>query len=95
MKLLYVYGDNDYSAMIFCDDLRLDNKEDLKRLWNKAKENGGETVLLDDENDEYEIYCRACEFGEVDPKFIEWIKNDIELLDYDESKARDFFIVED
>jgi hypothetical protein len=96
MKVLYVYGDDDYSALTFCDELHYDNDADLLRLWNEAKANGGETVLESDEEDNgYEIYCRAEEFGDVDEKFIEWIKTDIELLDYDESKGRDFFIVKE
>lgn len=94
MKVLYVYGDDDFSALTFCDELHYDNDADLLRIWNEAKASGGETVLTNyDEDDGYEIYCRACEFGDVDEKFIGWIKQDVELLDYDDSKARDFFVV--
>lgn len=96
MKVLYVYGDDDFSALTFCDQLRYDNDTDLLRLWNEATANGGETVLTnDDEDDGYEIYCRACTFGDVDPKFIEWLKFDSDLIDYDMSKARDFFVVKE
>lgn len=94
MKILYVYGDDDYSALTFCDELKLANDADLLRIWNEAKQNGGETTIKGD-GEEYEIFCRACEFGNVDEKFVEWIKYDIELLDYDESKSRDFFVIKD
>ena len=96
MKVLYVYGYDDYSALTFCDDLGLCNDADLLRIWNEAKANGGETVLESDEEDGgYEIYCEALEFGDVDEVFIEWIKSDTGFIDYDMSKAKDFFVVKE
>ena len=98
MKILYVYGDDDYAALTFDDDMKLNNPADLKRLYEASFEAG----LVDDHtyseiiiDEDAGIYCQALEFNSVDPNFIKWIKYEAEFLDYDESKHRDFYIVEE
>ena len=96
MKILYVYGDDDYAALTFCDDLHLDKDSELIRLWNESASSGvcvnhafPEIVVDEDEG----ICCQALEFDNVDPAFIDWIKYGADFIDYDESKSRDFFVV--
>ena len=91
MKILYVYGDDDYAALTFVDNFHFDTDEQLKRLYSEAINNGGEVVVDEGEG----IYCQALEFGDVDPKFIDWIKSGSDFIDYDTSKNKDFFIVEE
>lgn len=93
MKILYVYGD-EYAAMVFEDDLKPDDN-DLRKFWNMSanvRDERGECqdVVIDEPNG---IVCKAYEFEAVDHDFITWIRG--EFMDYDESKHRDFYIVEE
>ena len=100
MKMLYVYGDDDYGALTFSDLLGLDNPTDLARIWKESMDKGeavnisGTAEDEDGEEVEYDITCEAYEFGPVDSKFIDWIR-DSEILDYDDSKNRNFFVIEE
>lgn len=95
MKLLWVTSDDDYAALTF-ESSKYNNKDDLRRFWDEAKENGETTLtIIDDDDPECytDVYMKALEFGVVDPKFIDWVR--YELQDYDDSKHRNFFIVEE
>ncbi len=82
-KILYVSGD-DYAALTF-DRLAENGLLSAGELWAT----GGGEYTDDDEN--YFEY-KALEFGDVDPKFIEWV---LSIQDYDESKHSGFYVVED
>lgn len=86
-KVLYVSSEGDYGAMIFADNGYGVSVEVAYRL---AMENGGRYEM--ETEDDY-LYFDAYEFGDIDPKFIRFLRNNI--IDYDRSKAHDFFIVED
>lgn len=83
MKVLFITGD-EHAFMRVEQDFGLDN---IKQM---AEENGG-TVTINNET----IYAEASilEFGEVCPKFIEFI--DSHLVDYDDTKATDYWIIEE
>ena len=93
MKILYVYGD-EYAAIVFEDDLKPDGN-DLRKFYDMSmakmddKGRSGE-VVIDEPNG---IVCRAFEFEAVDHDFVTWMRG--EFMDYDESKHRDFYIVEE
>lgn len=84
-KLIYVSGDGDYSAMNF-DYSGIPVEE----AYEAAKNNCGEWQYeIEGEN----VYVNSYEFGEIDSKFIDFLHNYV--LDYDRSKARDFYIVKE
>ena len=87
MKVLYVYGDDDYAALTFEDELRLSTHEGLIKSYDEAIECGGETEIVDG------IYAVAMQFESVDMKFIKKIKN--EVMDYDSMKHSNFYVVEE
>ena len=76
MKILLISGD-DYAANTFENEMGV---EEAKKLIEQ-----GEKV----ESDEFsgEVF----EFGEVDEKFIDFIRNEIQ--DYDMSKHQNFYII--
>lgn len=86
MKLIYVRGAGDYAAMLFADGADISVKE----AYERAVANGG-TFEYEVEDDIARI--TAYEFGKVDPKFIDFLRRHI--IDYDHSKAHDFFIVKE
>lgn len=84
-KLIYVTGESDYSAMRF-DQSGITVEE----AYKAAQGNCGEYQFEIDGDD---VYVKSYEFGEVDPDFIDFITSNI--VDYDQSKAADFYIVEE
>lgn len=86
--VLLVYGEGDYGAMHFQKNF------DVQEVYEEMVEEGVKKriVIYDDENyGEEEIWCRILEFGEVDSKFITFMLD--EFVDYDQQKAKDFYIV--
>lgn len=88
MKVLEVYGDGDYAAVDFENNVKKHNYIDF---WNRSKEAGKSLEHVDDDNEAYFEY-KAHEFGEVDPAFISFIDD---LIDYDDSKHHNYYIVEE
>jgi len=83
MKLLYVHGDDDYAALTFENDVK---EEDRMALWEKSIPLQADIEFTDG------CYCKAYDFGDVDPKFLEFLNRHI--LDYDHSKHTNFYILE-
>lgn len=95
MKVLYVTGDSDYSALMF-DQAGYNNNEKLQELWDKANNNEDKEYELKFKlpfpGDEEEIvYCTAYEFGESDPEFIEFLMD--KFADYDDLKCHNWYEV--
>lgn len=86
MKVLYVSGGDDYMALTFEQDHVKDG--DYKTWFDKTVENGGNMWIEDDY-----IELTAHEFGEVDKKFIDFVRHEIQ--DYDDSKHSNFYVVEE
>lgn len=86
MKVIFVRADEDYNALYFQEQF----PKITLALWKEC-ETGVIRFVKDGED--YEMRVSALEFKEVDPKFISFIRSDIQ--DYDESKHADFFIVEE
>jgi hypothetical protein len=84
---LYVYGD-DYSALRFLD------KYNTKEVYDSMVTEGVTHKILTEieDDDEYCIEVDIKKFGEVDPKFISFIKN--ELCDCDHLNHCDIYKVE-
>lgn len=88
MKLLFVYGDPDNGfGALFGEQDFLSVQDNLKSLWREAK-NKGLAIIKDNT-----LFARAYEFNSVDPKFIDFVKDNI--ADLDKCKEQDFFIVEE
>lgn len=83
MKILFASGE-EYSAMFIRDEFG------IERAFNWAKNNGGSCVI-EDEHNYAEI--KILEFGDVDEKFLDFLRK--EVVGYDQSKHKDFFIIED
>jgi hypothetical protein len=93
MKVLYVTGDSDYSALTF-EQAGYDNNEKLQELWNKANSNPDKEleVIFPNEDDEQEVvYVTAYEFGESDSNFIEFLMD--KFTDYDDLKCHNWYEV--
>jgi hypothetical protein len=83
MKILYVYGDDDYGAVNFEDSNY--TVEDVVKMVEEEGQDEFET----DDGDSF--FAEVLNFKDVDPEFITWVKNTIQ--DYDDSKNKDFYIV--
>ena len=83
MKVILVESDGDYGAMTFEQEV---DESEYRKYFDLAKDAGGKY-----EGDEWSV--EAHEFGEVDPKFVDFITNHIQ--DYDDSKHTNFFVVEE
>lgn len=84
MKVLYVSGD-DYSANDFENHVT-ENKltfEEASKL----------ETFLDEYGEETNIIVEEMEFGDICPKFLDFIKN--EVIDYDDSEHSNFYTEED
>lgn len=94
MKVLYVTGDSDYSALMF-EQAGYNNNEKIQDLWNKANNNKDRelelTIVIPEDNSYEIIYCTAYEFGESDSKFIEFLMD--KFADYDDLKHHNWYEV--
>jgi hypothetical protein len=86
-KILHVYGE-DYAALSF-DNLVEKGEATAKELWAEANSAGR---FLTHEDDEAYFEYKALTFGEVDPKFIDWVQSE---QDYDDSKHARFYVIGD
>ena len=82
MKILYITGDGDFTAKVVEKEYGIDKAIELCELIN------GSYIL---ENDEIYAELKIYEFGEVDPKFIDFIVD--KFIDYDSSKCTNFYII--
>ena len=87
MKLIYVHGDDDYGALYW------EQLNDKKKASYIEKLSSQEEKVITIEDEGGETYIELLEFDKVDPKFVLFIKNNIQ--DYDDSKSKDFFVIED
>jgi hypothetical protein len=84
MKVLYVKPMNDFDAVSF--EEAYGDKPSLE-LWDRVKDR--ETIR---DCNEMELELSALEFGEVDPEFVKFVKE--EIADYDMLKHTNFYICE-
>lgn len=83
MKVLEIFGD-DYAAVMYDNEVAT-GRLNPQDLWVR-----GRGVYESDKNGAYFEYS-AREFGEVDPTFIEFVRN--EIIDYDDSKHHNFYVL--
>jgi hypothetical protein len=83
MKVIYIKGTHDYSALEFEKA-----SSPTLEIWNKL--NAGEDLV---DNDGFAIEDEALEFETVDPKFIEFINE--HFMDYDSCKQSNYYVVEE
>lgn len=86
MKVLFVKGD-DYSALEFEESNY--TVEEIAQLIESKDEEKLENIREEFGYIEFQLF----EFGEVDSKFIDFVRNKIQ--DYDISKAENFYEVEE
>lgn len=89
-KILEIYGDADYSVLSYEDALQ-DNKVNNIDLWNKSNQDHNKSQVFE-EGDTYFEY-KAYSFKDIDPLFINFVKN--EICDYDYLKHHSFIVVEE
>ena len=88
MRILFVHG-TDYSATDF-DNYLEENDMSLEEAWDMVVDEDG--CWTHEDGDKYfEVEIR--EFGEVDLDFITFLRD--EIIDVDESKHNDFFVIEE
>jgi hypothetical protein len=90
MKILYVTGDSDYSALMF-DKSGIDNNNALEELWEEANRQPNKELEVRIPKEDEIVYITAYEFGEVDSKFISFIQN--KFMDYDDLKHHNYYII--
>lgn len=79
MKLLLIKGDDDYAACSFEDQMGV----------TRAKELIAQGTKIEGESFRGEIFA----FSQVDPAFLTWLN--IEMLDYDDCKHKNFYVIEE
>lgn len=82
MKVLMVDGDDDYGASSFEEHMGVED------AMKKINEENITSFSIEEEDYSFNVVLK--EFGEVDVKFIGFVR---ELQDYDDTKHRDFYIV--
>jgi hypothetical protein len=83
MKVIFIRAENDYDALTFEE-----NFKPTPDIWESFDSNGSVQTKEGEE-----IFGDALEFGDVDDKFIEFIKD--KIVDYDASKHTNFFVVKE
>lgn len=82
LKVLLVSGDG-FAA------LNIEQEIGIEKAAKMTIENGGELEIY---GDHYYALLRILEFGEVDPKFIDFVINEIQ--DYTKAKDKTFYVIE-
>lgn len=83
LRILSITGDEDYSALAY-EKAEEDGKIVPLELWEDSFEKQEEL----DYNGEF--YYKAYKFGDVDPKFLDFVEG---LKDYYDSKHNNFYLV--
>ncbi len=90
MKVIYIYGDDDYGFLTF-EGSEYNKPENLREIWDEAYED--DNMITTREIDDAVIYFDCYEFDDVDLDFIEFIRNKIQ--DYDDNKHKNFVVLEE
>jgi len=90
MRILYVWGDDDYHALSF-EKSDLTIKEIVESI-DKGEWLDQSGIYEWSDNDNY-FYVKILDFKDVDPAFIEFIIN--EIMDEDDMKHRNFYIIKE
>lgn len=85
-RILHVFGE-DYSASGY-ERLAKDDKIVPEQLWEKSWESASKLEYEDDEN---MFSYRAYRFGDIDPRFIEFVQSNVQ--DYEDSKSNNFYVI--
>lgn len=92
MKILYVWGDDDYGALMFEQ-----SKYSVEQVAEMCQETDSISIEYTEFVGEFEettqFNAKVYEFKEVDPNFVHFIKADIQ--DYDDGKHKNFYVVEE
>ncbi len=88
MKMIYVSGD-EYASLEF--EQRHVGQSISEFIKNFFDENKTEIAysFLTDRNTEIIVDCELFNFGEIDPKFIQFVRKTVQ--DYDDSKHSNFY----
>lgn len=86
MKLLLISGDDDYGFLNY-EQSSFTEKE----VYEKCVKEGRDVEFTTEDGD---TFCaQLYEFGDVDHKFVNFIK--AEIMDYDAAKNTDFVVIEE
>lgn len=82
MKIVYVNGQNDFSA------IDMEDSGELKQLVKQMVKDGITSTESEDEST-----VSIIEVGEVDGRFIDFVRDNI--VDYDLAKMSEFYLLDD
>lgn len=92
MKFIRVSSDDYYGAEVFAQS-SYNTKEGIKKLWEDAYISPTNLIVADVRRDPVKVQVEALSFKEVDPDFVDYIKD--EMFDYDLMKADNIYAVEE
>ena len=87
-KVLHILSSYSDNAAEDYEDVIRSGKILPEKLWEESNK-AQKTLVYEDEDCQFEY--RAHKFGDVDPDFVEFIRNKVQ--DYDDSKSNNFYIV--
>lgn len=90
-KILEIYGDGDYCAVSY-EDAISSGEVVARELWNESKDAGHKTLEYENEETDTYFEYKAYEFGEIDPKFLSLMLDDI--CDYDNLKHHCIYVID-
>lgn len=86
MKILKIIADGDYDACIFEEKFAGQKIADLiEKVEAKEK-----LTYKDDEGEEQELFARIYEVGEIDERFLAFVRDEVQ--DYDDAKNSNFYL---
>ncbi len=92
MKMIYVSGD-DYASLEFSNAHKDEQVSNFIETFFSEGETSIEYVFLGDNHDEVTVSIDCYDFGEIDPKFNSFVRNNVQ--DYDDSKHSNFYFEAD
>ena len=87
MKVLYVSGGDDYHFLTF----EQQDESVKQEVIAKCESEPDKTHSFSIEEDDSYFYAKLIEFGEIDPKFIEFLES---IKDHDASKHSNWIVIE-
>ena len=84
MRVLFIDGSDDYHFLMFKQ-----SNYSVSDIVSLCEQSESKKISIDEEGTYFD--AELLEFGEVDEKFIEWIKAN---LDYDDAKHSNFVVVD-
>lgn len=99
-RVIVVWSEDDYGAAYFEEAVRdtlrpnydfdTDLSERLEMLWENMAKHGSLGEVSENSILDTDFLAIGLKFGQVDPKFIDFVRSEIQ--DYDQSKSTQFYV---